>query len=108
MILFELLSINTFQVKGFQVAPAELESVIRDHPDVADVGVTGVQHPVTGEAPKAFVVLKKGSKVNADNIKEYVASKVASYKRLTGGVVFVEGVPRTSSGKLLRRELRKL
>lgn len=95
-------------MKGFQVAPAELESVIRDHPEVADAGVIGVQHPVTGEAPKAFVVIKLGSKVRADDIREYVASRVANYKRLTGGVVFVESVPRTNSGKLLRRELRKL
>lgn len=108
MILSEPLSTNTFQVKGFQVAPAELESIIRDHPDVVDVGVIGVEHSVTGEAPKAFVVVKKGSQINAENIKEYVASKVANYKRLTGGVVFVEGLPRTNSGKLLRRELRKM
>lgn len=95
-------------MKGFQVAPAELESVIRDHPDVADAGVIGIQHPITGEAPKAFIVVKTGSKVKADDIKDYVASRVASYKRLTGGVVFVDKVPRTNSGKLLRRELRNL
>lgn len=97
-----------FQVKGFQVAPAELESVIRDHPQVVDAGVIGIQHPVTGEAPKAFVVVKPGSKVNEDDIKEYVAARVANYKRLTGGVIFLDSVPRTNSGKLLRRELKKL
>lgn len=95
-------------MKGFQVAPAELESVIRDHPEVQDVGVIGIQHPVTGEAPKAFVVTKKGSRVKEDDIKEYVASKVADYKKLTGGVVFVDSVPRSTAGKLLRRELKKL
>lgn len=82
--------------------------MIRDHPDVADAGVIGVPHAVTGEAPKAFVVLKEGSRVKADDIKEYVASRVANYKTLTGGVVFVDSVPRTNSGKLLRRELKNM
>lgn len=90
------------------MAPAELESVLRDHPDVVDAGVIGIPHSVTGEAPKAFVVVKKGSNVKAEQLKEYVASKVANYKRLTGGVTFVDAIPRTSAGKLLRRELRNL
>lgn len=82
--------------------------MIRDHPEVADAGVIGVQHPVTGEAPKAFVVIKKGSRVREDDIKDYVKSRVSSFKALTGGVVFVDSVPRTISGKLLRRELKKM
>lgn len=85
-----------------------MESVIRDHPEVTDAGVIGVHHPVTGEAPKAFVVIKEGSKIKANEIQQYVASRVASYKKLSGGVVFVDSVPRTNSGKLLRRQLRNM
>lgn len=95
------------KVKGFQVAPAELEEVLRSHPAVADAAVVGIPHETHGEVPKAFVVLKKDSTVKNDAIKEYVATKVASFKALLGGVVFLDTLPRNASGKLLRKELKK-
>ena len=94
------------QVKGFPVAPAELEEVLRSHPSVLDAAVTGVPHPHFGEVPKAFVVLKSNCSAKPDDICEYVHKKVAKYKQLAGGVVFLDSIPKTASGKTLRRTLR--
>ncbi|GES66499.1 acetyl-CoA synthetase-like protein [Aspergillus terreus] len=97
---------------GFQVAPAELEDVALGHPAVADVAVTGIQSGQSGtELPRAYVVVARGyapSKATADEIVKYVADRVISYKRLRGGVHFVDSIPRNPSGKILRRELKKM
>lgn len=97
-----------FQVKGFQVAPAELEVILRQHPSVEDAAVVGVPHSTTGETPKAFVVTKHGNAVTPEEIQAFVASKVASYKNLNGGVTFIDNIPRNPSGKILRKELKNL
>ena len=78
-------------------------------PGVQDVGVIGVPAPVQGdgEVPRAFVVKKPGSDITADDLVQAVADKVAKFKQLRGGVVFVETLPRSLAGKLLRKELRK-
>lgn len=94
------------KVKGLQVAPAELEAVIREHPSVDDVAVIGVPHDITGEVPKAFVVAKKNHKIDEKEIDTFVSKKVSEYKNLTGGVVFVDSIPKTPSGKILRRDLK--
>lgn len=96
------------KVKGFQVAPAELEAILREHPSVDDVGVVGVADSVLGEVPRAFVVVKPGQEVKGRHLEEFVASKVAKHKQLKGGVVFVGAIPKNPSGKILRRELRKM
>lgn len=75
---------------------------------VKDVAVIGVRHDKLGEAPKAFVVQKKNVLVKPEDIEEFVAAKVVKYKHLAGGVTFVEDIPKTASGKILRRELKKL
>lgn len=90
------------------MAPAELEVILRQHPEIVDAAVVGVPHPKTGEAPKAFVVTRNGSSITADEIKNYVASKVTSYKHLSGGVAFVESIPKNPSGKILRKEFRNI
>ncbi|XP_058446117.1 uncharacterized protein LOC131427168 [Malaya genurostris] len=95
------------KVKGFQVAPAELEEILRDHPGVADAAVVGQVHPVSGEVPRAFIVRRKKSSVSEDDLKKYVAEKVAVYKKLDGGVTFLETIPKNASGKILRRQLRE-
>lgn len=87
------------------MAPAELEEVLRSHPEVADAAVVGVPHGFSGEAPKAFVV-PKNKNAKAAEIEKYVNSKVADYKKLRGGVVFIEDIPKTASGKILRRHLK--
>ena len=78
-------------------------------PGVQDAGVIGVPALVEGdgEIPKAFVVQKPGSEITVENIVNGVGEKVAKYKQLRGGVVFVETLPRSLAGKLLRKELRK-
>jgi acyl-CoA synthetase (AMP-forming)/AMP-acid ligase II len=91
--------------KGFQVPPAELEALLLTHPAVADAAVIGRPDAEAGEVPVAFVVLKPGQTVSADEIKSFVADQVAHYKRL-GDVRFVEAVPKSASGKILRRLLR--
>ena len=93
------------KVKGFQVPPAELEALLIDHADITDAAVIGIPDPEAGELPRAFVVLKAGSALDADGVKAYVAEHVATYKRL-GDVVFVDSIPKSASGKILRRELR--
>ncbi|XP_055692103.1 uncharacterized protein LOC129795089 [Lutzomyia longipalpis] len=95
------------KVKGFQVPPAELEELLRDHPKVADAAVIGIPHALSGEVPRAFIVAKKGNEVTEKELQEYVAGKVASYKRLDGGVEFLEAIPKSATGKILRRELKQ-
>lgn len=96
------------KVKGFQVAPAELEEILRNHPNVLDAAVIGVPHDINGEAPKAFVVRKLNSNLSEQELQKYVAEKVVSYKRLVGGVKFIDAIPKTDSGKYLRRLLKNM
>jgi acyl-CoA synthetase (AMP-forming)/AMP-acid ligase II len=88
--------------KGYQVAPAELESLLLTHPDVADVAVVGVPHGGGGEAPKAFVVARRA--VDGEELMAWVADRVAPYKKVRE-VEFVEAIPKSASGKVLRRLL---
>ena len=94
------------KVKGFQVAPAELEALIVTHPDVADVAVIGAPDGEAGERPRAFVVRKPDTEVSAEAVIAFVAEHVATYKRL-GEVVFTDEIPKSASGKILRRILRE-
>jgi acyl-CoA synthetase (AMP-forming)/AMP-acid ligase II len=89
--------------KGFQVAPAELEALLLTHPKVADVAVIGVVDEEGGEAPKAFIVSKEP--VSAEEIMEFVASRVAPHKKVRR-VEFVDQIPKSATGKILRRVLR--
>lgn len=94
--------------KGLQVAPAELEGVLVAHPSITDAAVVGVPFRGT-EAPRAYVVLApqaRGSLSEAD-VVAYVKSQVASHKQLRGGVRLVDAVPRSPSGKILRKDLRE-
>ena len=90
--------------KGFQVAPAELESVIQSHPAVADAAVIPSPDTEAGEVPKAFVVLREKGTTNADELMTYVASKVAPHKKIRR-LEFIDAIPKVPSGKILRREL---
>jgi len=91
--------------KGYQVAPAELEAVLLTSPDVADVAVIGVYDERGDEVPKAFVVRAPGSAATEQNLLEFVAEHTAPYKRVRR-IEFIEVVPKSASGKILRRELR--
>jgi acyl-CoA synthetase (AMP-forming)/AMP-acid ligase II len=96
--------------KGFPVAPAEVESVLLEHPAVRDCGVVAKPDLACGEIPCAFVVLRAGFTASdglAKQLCDFVADRIAHHKQ-PREVHFVEVVPRTPSGKILRRELRKI
>lgn len=93
------------KVKGFQVAPAELEAALLDHDEIADAGVIGRPDDEAGEVPVAFVVRAPGSQIDADMVKAHLAGQLAHYKRLHR-VEFVDEIPKSASGKILRRLLR--
>jgi acyl-CoA synthetase (AMP-forming)/AMP-acid ligase II len=90
------------KVKGFQVAPAELESLLLKHPKIADVAVIPVADEESGEVPKAVVVPK--APLTADEVIAYLLPHVAHYKRVRH-VEFVDAIPKSPSGKILRRVL---
>lgn len=89
--------------KGFQVAPAELEALIASMPEVKDCVVIPVLDDEAGEIPRAYVVRQDGSDISDQAIMDYVTEKAAPHKRLRGGVRFVDAIPRSPSGKILRR-----
>jgi acyl-CoA synthetase (AMP-forming)/AMP-acid ligase II len=91
--------------KGFQVPPAELEALLLTHPAVADAAVIGRPDDEAGEIPIGFVVLKPERQASAEEIMEFVAGQVAHYKQIRE-VSFLEAVPKSASGKILRRMLR--
>jgi acyl-CoA synthetase (AMP-forming)/AMP-acid ligase II len=90
------------KVKGFQVAPAELESLLLKHPQIADVAVIPVADEDSGEVPKAIVVPK--GPLTADEVMQFLLPHVAHYKRVRH-VAFVDAIPKSPSGKILRRIL---
>lgn len=90
--------------KGFQVAPAELEALLLTHPSVADAAVIPSPDDEAGEIPKAFVVLKNGNDLKADDLMSFVAARVAPHKKIRR-VEFIEQIPKSPSGKILRRLL---
>ena len=89
--------------KGFQVAPAELEALILTMPQVMDVVVIPVQDEESGEIPRAYVVKRPNVELTEQMVCDHVAGKVTHYKRLRGGVIFTDIIPKSASGKILRR-----
>lgn len=93
------------KVKGLQVAPSELEDLIRRHPGVNDVAVVGVPDDRAGELPRAYVV-RKNRQVLEESIVDWVRERAAPHKHLAAGVMFVDTLPKNQTGKILRRELK--
>ncbi|RXW21478.1 hypothetical protein EST38_g4374 [Candolleomyces aberdarensis] len=105
--------------KGLQVAPAELEALLLEHPQVQDVGVVGVMDEYSGnELPRAYVVPSDSTILEdtksarrhkfEQDVKEWLAQRVSRHKQLRGGVVTISAIPKSPTGKILRRELRSL
>lgn len=94
--------------KGFQVPPAELEAILLTYPGIKDAAVIGIPNEKTGELPMAFVMKQDGVNIREKDIIQYVNERVSNPKRLRGGIKFVDSIPKTPSGKLLRRELRHM
>jgi long-chain acyl-CoA synthetase len=92
--------------KGFGIAPAEIEALLVEHPAIADAAVIGKPDPEAGEIPKAFVVKKKGQDLTAGEVVAFVKGRLANYK-IPGEVEFVDAIPKTPSGKILRRVLKE-
>ena len=90
------------KVKGYQVAPAELESLLLKHPRIADAAVIPIRDDEAGERPKAVIVAREP--ITAEEVMAFVAENVAYYKRIAQ-VSFVETIPKSPSGKILRRVL---
>ncbi|KAF3918842.1 S-dihydroxybenzoyltransferase [Dactylellina cionopaga] len=94
------------KTSGYQVAPAELEAVLLKHPDIVDAGVIGITW-AENERPRAYLVKNPGSEVTTDDVLKYMSKVVAKYKQITGGVVWVDTIPKNPSGKILRKILRE-
>ncbi|KAH9210350.1 hypothetical protein DL95DRAFT_474858 [Leptodontidium sp. 2 PMI_412] len=98
------------KVRSFQVAPAELEAVLLSHPSIIQCAVIGVTDEDHDELPRAYVVLRPGTdraEVTEESVKAYAADRLAVYKRLEGGVRFVNAIPMNASGKILKTKLRE-
>lgn len=98
------------KVRGFQVAPAELEAVIMDHPHIIDAAVIGIYASASEEHPRAYVVRRatpERAALTEDDVHAHVLERLARYKSLTGGVRFVESIPKNASGKILKRIYRE-
>ena len=91
------------KVRGFLVAPAELEAGLLKHDGIADAAVVGVpSHTAIDQLPRSYVVYKDECHLTEDAVKQYIAQMLASYKQLDGGVVFVDALPKTPSEKKLK------
>ncbi|XP_049274738.1 luciferin 4-monooxygenase-like [Rhipicephalus sanguineus] len=92
-----------------QVAPTEIETLLNEHPLVLEAAVVGIDHPDFGEAPTAFVVIEPSSRgrISEEDLLRLVSDQAAFHKNLHGGVFFVDNIPKTDTGKYLRRELRR-
>jgi acyl-CoA synthetase (AMP-forming)/AMP-acid ligase II len=99
------------KVRGFQVAPPEIEAVLLSHPQIVDAAVIGVTFPGSDiEYPRAYVVRRPGelgAKITEAEVQQFVLSQLSKYKALTGGVKFVGSIARNPSGKILKRVLRE-
>ncbi|WP_022879722.1 AMP-binding protein [Microbacterium sp. B19] len=91
--------------KGYQIAPAELEALLLSHPKIQDAAVIGVLDEEKQEIPKAFVVPAAGAELTADDVMAFVAAEVAPHKKVRR-VEFVDAIPKSASGKILRKDLR--
>lgn len=104
------------KVRGFQVAPAELEGVLLSHSDISDAAVIGVSpggaNASAGEQgtelPRAYLVLKNGSRLSERDVQAYMKDRLAGYKQLDGGVKFVDAIPKNASGKILKKDLKAI
>ena len=97
---------DVIKVDGFQVAPADLESLLLSHEAVAEAAVVGVPDDIYCEAPKAFVVIKDNMSVAADEIREFVDQQVSKLEQLRGGIEILSRMPMISFGKIDRKKLK--
>ncbi|KAM9976816.1 hypothetical protein ACTFIR_010662 [Dictyostelium discoideum] len=92
--------------KGFQVPPAELEALLLSHPKVEDSCVVGLSKGDMGEVPRGFVVIKQNESLTEKELLDWAHPKIANYKRFGGGIFFIPTIPKSATGKLLRKNLK--
>lgn len=95
------------KVRGFQVSPSEVEGVLLTHPDIIDAAVIGVAAVKLsdGEEPRAYVNLMPGSRLSERGIRDFLKERLARYKQCSGGIVIGKEIPKSMSGKKLKRLL---
>ncbi|KAB0804237.1 hypothetical protein PPYR_01207 [Photinus pyralis] len=94
--------------KGFQVAPAELEALLLEYPGIKEVAVVGKPDLLAGELPTAFIVTDVGANISEKGVQDYVKANASREKQLRGGIFFVDYIPKNATGKISRRDLRKV
>jgi len=98
------------KVRGWQVAPAELEGVLVTHPKIVDAAVVGVKRGDT-EAPRAFVLRAPGVKpedITEEDVRRFMGERLAKFKALDGGIVFVDAIPKNMTGKTVKKKLTEM
>lgn len=93
---------------NYQISPGEIEKVIIEHPGVAQVCVVGIPDLICTDLPAAVIVKSKGASVTEDDVLKYLDGKFMDFKKLRGGVYFVDDLPRTPSGKVLKRLVKEI
>ncbi|KAF2088761.1 acetyl-CoA synthetase-like protein [Saccharata proteae CBS 121410] len=97
------------KVRGFQVAPMEIEGVLLSHPLIVDAAVIGVTLTANGsELPRAYIVLQPGAQLEVADLIAYLAEKLSRFKRPDGGVVIVDRIPKNANGKFLKQKLKEM
>ncbi|HLB28726.1 MAG TPA: AMP-binding protein, partial [Dehalococcoidia bacterium] len=95
---------EVIKYKGYQITPVELEKVLAEHPAVSEAAVIPKDDPQVGQIPKALVVLRPGAQVGPEELMTFVEARVAPFKKVRE-IEFIEAMPRSAAGKVLRREL---
>ena len=95
-----------FKYQSWHIIPSSIEVVLLEHPGIKEAVVFGLPEGENGEVPAACVVLKEGFTLSGEEIDAFLKERVADRERLRGGVTFVQVLPRTPTGKVVRKEIR--
>lgn len=95
------------KVRSFQVSPSEVEGVLLTHPDIIDAAVIGISalKKSDGEEPRAYITLRQGSTLKVSDVHALLKERLARYKQCTGGIIIGKEIPKSMSGKKLKRLL---